>query len=214
MQPLRLHPDRLFPADPGQRAIARRLYDAVKALPIVSPHGHTDPQWFADNEPFSDPASLLIQPDHYVFRMLYSQGVKLEDLGIPARDGSTVERDPRKIWRCFAEHYHLFRGTPSRLWLDFVFADVFGMEVRLEAGSADLYYDRIDMLLRDPAFRPRALFERFYPTPAAAQTVPGGKSIACSSPAAIAWDASFAQMADPSGRAVAGVHGQALAEAG
>lgn len=159
--PLRLHPDRLFPAEPSLRAIARRLYDEVKALPIISPHGHTDPQWFADNAPFSDPAALLIQPDHYVFRMLYSQGVRLEDLGIPALDGSTVESDPRKVWRRFAEHYHLFRGTPSRMWLDWVFAEVFGLEVRLEAATADLYYDRIDMLLRDPAFRPRALFERF-----------------------------------------------------
>ncbi|HWU49230.1 MAG TPA: glucuronate isomerase [Asticcacaulis sp.] len=161
MHPLRLHPDRLFSAEPTQRAIARRLYDSVKDLPIISPHGHTDPQWFADNESFSDPAALLIQPDHYVFRMLYSQGVRLEDLGIPAMDGSTVENDPRNIWRRFAEHYHLFRGTPSRVWLDWVFAEVFGLEVRLEAATADLYYDRIDMLLRDPAFRPRALFERF-----------------------------------------------------
>src|SRR5690606_20155169 len=125
-RPLRLHPDRLFPAEPRTREIARSLYAGGKDLPIVSPHGHTDPAWFATNEPFADPASLLIVPDHYLFRMLYSQGVRLEDLGIPTRDGTPVETDPRAIWRRFAAHYHLFRGTPSRMWLDWVFAEVFG----------------------------------------------------------------------------------------
>ncbi|WP_443970000.1 glucuronate isomerase [Sphingobium sp. CR28] len=161
MKPLVLHPDRLFPADPGTRDIARRLYVGVKDLPIVSPHGHTDPAWFASNAPFSDPASLLIVPDHYVFRMLYSQGIPLEALGIPTSDGSDTESDPRAIWRRFAENYHLFRGTPSRMWLDWVFSNVFGLEMLLEANTADLYYDSIDAALRTDAFRPRALFERF-----------------------------------------------------
>jgi glucuronate isomerase len=159
--PLRLHPDRLFPAEPRTRDIARSLYEGVKALPIISPHGHTDPAWFALNEPFPDPAQLLIVPDHYVFRMLYSQGVRMEDLGIPTRDGTPVETDPRKIWRRFADHYHLFRGTPSRLWLDWVFLEVFGINVRLEPATADHYFDTIDAALRTDAFRPRALFERF-----------------------------------------------------
>jgi glucuronate isomerase len=158
---LELHPDRLFPADPATRAIARRLYDGVKALPIVSPHGHTDPAWFAANEPFPDPAQLLIVPDHYVFRMLHSQGVTLESLGIPTVDGSPTEQDGRTIWRIFAQHYHLFRGTPSRMWLDWVFAEVFGLTVRLEPATADLYYDTIDAALKTDAFRPRALYERF-----------------------------------------------------
>ena len=108
-----LHEDRLFPADPGERAIARRLYAEVRDLPIISPHGHTDPAWFAEDAAFSDPASLLIIPDHYVFRMLYSQGVALADLGVPARDGRPVERDPRAIFLRFAERWHLFRGTPA-----------------------------------------------------------------------------------------------------
>jgi glucuronate isomerase len=158
---LELHPDRLFPADPATRAIARRLYDGVKALPIVSPHGHTDPAWFAANEPFPDPAQLLIVPDHYVFRMLHSQGVTLESLGIPTVDSSPTEQDGRTIWRIFAAHYHLFRGTPSRMWLDWVFAEVFGLTVRLEPATADLYYDTIDAALKTDAFRPRALYERF-----------------------------------------------------
>jgi glucuronate isomerase len=160
-RPLRLDPDRLFPAEPRTREIARGLYDRVKALPIVSPHGHTDPAWFAYDEPFADPASLLIVPDHYLFRMLYSQGVRLEDLGIPTRDGTPVETDPRAIWRRFAAHYHLFRGTPSRMWLDWVFAEVFGLDVALEAETADRYFDTIDAALKTDAFRPRALFERF-----------------------------------------------------
>jgi glucuronate isomerase len=161
MARLELHPDRLFPAEPNVRAIARGLYAGVKDLPIISPHGHTDPAWFALNESFANAADLLIVPDHYVFRMLYSQGVALETLGIPTVDGSATESEPRTIWRSFAAHYHLFRGTPSRLWLDWVFAEVFGLEVRLEEATADLYFDRIGDKLAAPEFRPRALFDRF-----------------------------------------------------
>ena len=69
-----LHEDRLFPADEPTKAIARQLYGGIKDLPIVSPHGHTQAGWFARNERFPDPVTLLVQPDHYVFRMLYSQG--------------------------------------------------------------------------------------------------------------------------------------------
>src|SRR5690554_3027732 len=137
MSALNLHPDRLFPADDTTRAIARRLYQAIKNLPIVSPHGHTDPAWFADNQPFGNPAELLIKPDHYVFRMLYSLGVPLEALGISARQGFEVEQDPRKIWRLFAEHYWAFRGTPSRMWLDYVFQNVFDLDRQLSADTAD-----------------------------------------------------------------------------
>ena len=158
---LRLHPDRLFPAEPRTRVIARRLYAGVRDLPIVSPHGHTDPAWFAYDEPFADPATLLIVPDHYLCRMLYSHGVRLEDLGIATRDGTPVESDPRAIWRRFAAHYPLFRGTPSRIWCDWVFAEVFGLDVRLTNETADLYFDTIDAALKTDAFRPRALFERF-----------------------------------------------------
>ena len=160
-QPLTLHPDRLFSADPTQRAIARRLYDEVKNLPIVSPHGHTDPQWFADNAPFGNATELLIRPDHYVFRMMYSLGVPMESLGIPTKDGTPVETDPRKTWRLFAEHYYAFRGTPSRMWLDHVFKEVFGLEVALNSATADDYFDHINACLSRPEFLPRALFERF-----------------------------------------------------
>jgi glucuronate isomerase len=158
---LTLDPDRLFPSDPSQRAIARRLYLGVKDLPIVSPHGHTDPAWFATNANWSDPASLLITPDHYVFRMLYSQGVPMEKLGVPRDDGGPVESDPRAIWRLFAAHYHLFRGTPSRIWHDWVHAEVFGLTERLSAETADHAFDVIDAKLKLPEFSPRALFERF-----------------------------------------------------
>ncbi|WP_031554498.1 glucuronate isomerase [Parvularcula oceani] len=159
--PLRLHPDRLFPAEETQRGIARRLYGEVAELPIISPHGHTDPAWFAKNEAFPDPAQLLIVPDHYVFRMLYSQGVPLEALGVPSEDGTQVETDGRKIWRLFAERYDLFRGTPSRMWLDWVFAEAFGIDVRLTAETADHYYEVMDAALKTDAFRPRALFDRY-----------------------------------------------------
>ncbi len=157
---LELHPDRLFPADPGTRDIARALYITVADAPIVSPHGHTDPRWFADNAPWTDATSLLLAPDHYIYRMLYSQGIALAALGVPDRNGAPAT-DPRAAWRLFASHYHLFRGTPSRLWLDHVFAEVFGFEIALDAASADHYFDAIGEKLATDAFRPRALFDRF-----------------------------------------------------
>lgn len=159
-RPLKLDPDRLLPPEPATRAIARDLYRAVASLPIVSPHGHTDPAWFATDAAWSNPTELLLAPDHYLFRMLYSQGVKLEALGVPNRSGQS-KADPREAWRLFASHYYLFRGTPSRLWLDHVFAEVFGIDVALEPATSDLYFDRITAALATPAFRPRALFDRF-----------------------------------------------------
>ena len=156
-----MHPDRLFPTDPEVRSIARRLYASVSELPIISPHGHTDPKWFAADENFSDPAALFVTPDHYVFRMLYSQGIPLERLGIRRRDGGAVETNPRKIWRVFAEHFHLFRGTPTRMWIEQSLHDTFGVRERLTAESADRIYDQVSDLLALPEFRPRALFERF-----------------------------------------------------
>lgn len=156
-----LDEDRLFDAEPKARGIARALYAGIRDLPLLSPHGHTEPRWYAENGHFPDPAQLLIVPDHYVFRMLFSQGVRLEDLGVPTRDGAAVETDGRLIWRRFAEHYHLFRGTPTRLWLDHTFETLFGLNERLTSANADRYYDHIAGLLVTDAFRPRALFERF-----------------------------------------------------
>jgi glucuronate isomerase len=160
-EPLVLHEDRLFPADTNRRGIARRLYAQVAQLPIVSPHGHTDPAWFAGNAAFANATELLLIPDHYVFRMLHSQGVTLDALGIPRADGSRADVDPRAAWRVFAQHAYLFRGTPSSMWLNHVFFDVFGLRVKLGAATADLYYDQITAALQQPQFRPRALFERF-----------------------------------------------------
>ncbi len=151
----------MLPTTPEVRAIARRLYEGVAGLPIISPHGHTDPRWFATNAPFENAAELLVKPDHYVFRMLYSLGVPLEALGLAPLEGPAPTIDPREIWRTFASWYHAFRGTPSRQWLDWVFAEAFGFEVQLEAETADLYFDRINEALATDAFRPRALFERF-----------------------------------------------------
>ena len=156
-----LAPDRLFPTDPQTRGIARELYQTVADKPIISPHGHTDPRWYAENRPFPDPAQLFITPDHYVFRMLFSQGISLESLGVPRADGGPTETDGRKIWRLFAENYHLFRGTPSRLWLDHAFEDVFGMSTPVSKATADQTYDHIADCLTKPEFLPRALFERF-----------------------------------------------------
>jgi glucuronate isomerase len=152
-----LHEDRLFPAEANALKIAKALYAQVGKLPIISPHGHTQAAWFANNEPFPDPATLFVQPDHYVFRMLYSQGVSMDDMGI----GQAEIKDPRKVWRIFASHYYLFRGTPTRIWLDYAFHELFGFEERLSAKTADHYFDVIAEKLRTPEFLPRALYERF-----------------------------------------------------
>lgn len=160
MHPLSLHPDRLLPSDPTTRSIARDLYASVADLPIISPHGHTDPAWFATDAPWTNATELLLAPDHYLYRMLYSQGISLDALGVPQRNGSP-STDPRVAWRTFAEQYHLFRGTPSRMWLDHTFVTVFGIDVALNSDSADQYFDRIGDALTTPAFRPRALFDRF-----------------------------------------------------
>jgi len=156
-----LHPDRLLPTEPAALAIARRLHAQVAELPIVSPHGHTDPQWFADNDLFANPAELLLTPDHYVLRMLYSQGITMADMGIPPLSGGTYEQNPLKIWRRFARAYPLFRGTPSRLWMEYVFKEVFGLPMPLNSDTADEFYQQIQTQLQSEAFRPRALFERF-----------------------------------------------------
>ena len=155
-----LDPMRLFPSDPAARAIAVKLYETVRDLPIISPHGHTDPSWFAKNEAFPDPAKLFIQPDHYIFRMLYSQGVSMESLGIPQADGKE-QADPKEVWRIFARNYYLFRGTPTRLWFDYSLEVNFGLKERLSEKNADEYYEVISRKLQTPEFRPRALFEKF-----------------------------------------------------
>jgi glucuronate isomerase len=155
--------DRYFDSDPSIRRHARALYDETRALPIVSPHGHVDPAILASNDPFPDPASLIITPDHYVLRMLYSNGVALESLGVPPLDGKppTAERDPRKIWQTFADNYSLLRATPTRAWLDYELDEVFGVRDQLNGASAPRVYDKITERLQSPEFRPRALFRRF-----------------------------------------------------
>ena len=159
-QPLDLHPDRLFPADANSRSVARRLYDDVKNLPIISPHGHTDPSWFAQNNNFSDPHAVLIAPDHYLIRMLYSQGVSLSDLGIASKlSGNSAT--PREGWRLFAKNHYLFRGTPTGLWLSHIFSEIFGLSEYLDASTADVYFDSISEQLTKDEFRPRQIFDRF-----------------------------------------------------
>jgi glucuronate isomerase len=155
-----LDENRLFDADPVLRRIARELYESVRGLPIISPHGHTDPSWFSGNRNFSNAAQLLLVPDHYLHRMLYSQGISLEALGVDSKAGPS-SADPRDAWRLLAKNFHLFRGTPSALWLNHVFAAVFGFDVRLDESTADFYFDAIGEKLKTDAFRPRALFERF-----------------------------------------------------
>ncbi|GIG21471.1 uronate isomerase [Cellulomonas chitinilytica] len=156
-----LHPDRALPSDPVVRPLAREILAATERLPIVSMHGHVDAGVLARDEPFADPASLLVIPDHYLVRMLVSQGVPHDDLGVPRLDGGAVQTDPREIWRTFASRWHLFRGTPTRYWLEHVLVDVFGVDERPSADSADRLYDHLADRLAAPEFRPRALFDRF-----------------------------------------------------
>ncbi|HZQ39863.1 MAG TPA: glucuronate isomerase, partial [Rhizomicrobium sp.] len=151
-----------FPADPAQRRIAAELFATVEKLPIISPHGHTDPAWFATDTAFEDAVSLLLWPDHYLLRLLYSAGVTLESIGLAPREGGgEVEKDRRRIWKRLADHYYIFRGTPCRAWLDHTFLEVFGLDRPFGPENADYYYDAINEKLKQPAFRPRALFERF-----------------------------------------------------
>jgi glucuronate isomerase len=158
----RLAAERYFDADPAQRRVAGELYVAVADLPLVCPHGHVDPRLLADEEAtFGTPADLLIRPDHYVLRMLYSQGVSMESLGVPRIDGGPVEQDHRKIWQTFADHFHLFRGTPTGIWLANELREVFGIEEKLSNATGQAIYDELEAKLAGPEFRPRALFERF-----------------------------------------------------
>jgi glucuronate isomerase len=151
-----LHPDRLFPAAPEVRGIARRIFSEIRDLPILSPHGHTDPRWFAEDVTFPDPTALFLLPDHYILRMLYSQGIAMETL----REGADAKH-AQEVWRLFAANYHLFRGTPTRLWLDYVFQELFGLDVRLSKATADVYWETISEHLAKKEFRPRALYDRF-----------------------------------------------------
>lgn len=156
-----LNKDRFFDSDPSIRKIARDLYQEIKDLPIVSPHGHVDPKLFAENKPFPDPTELILIPDHYVFRMLYSQGIQLESLGIPTLEKKSVETDHRKIWQIFGDNYYLFAGTPTGVWLNHEFTTVFGIKKKLTGKTALKIYDQIQEKLQSPEFLPRAMFERF-----------------------------------------------------
>lgn len=151
-----LHPDRLFPVTPEVRGIAQKIFSEIRDLPILSPHGHTDPRWFAEDAPFPDPTALFLLPDHYILRMLYSQGIRMETL----REGADPKH-AQEVWRLFAANYHLFRGTPTRLWLDYVFQELFGLDVRLSKATANVYWETISEHLAREEFRPRALYDRF-----------------------------------------------------
>lgn len=154
--------DRLFSSDPARREIARSLYGRVRGFPLICPHGHVNPAMLSDESyPFGSPVDLLIIPDHYIFRMLYSQGIALESLGIPRKDGGPVETDHRKIWQTVCDHWYLFRGTPTGIWLSEELRDVFGITLKMNSANAQAIYDAIADKLTQPEFRPRALFDRF-----------------------------------------------------
>jgi len=169
--------ERIFGPDPRQRDLAMYLYQRVASLPLVSPHGHVPPRLFSDPQAtFGNPAELFIQPDHYVFRMLYSQGLSLESLGISpspltpltpgvrgvrGEGGNEIESDPRKVWQVFAENFYLFRGTPTGLWLTYELYHVFGVRQKLNGRTAQAIYDQVAEKLAAPEFRPRALYEHF-----------------------------------------------------
>lgn len=156
-----LHPQRYFDPDPETRRVATAVYERIAGLPLVCPHGHVDPKLLATNPRFPDPAALLVIPDHYVTRMLYSQGIPLERLGIPALDGTPVEQDPRTIWQLLADNFFLFRGTPSGAWITHELEGVFGITDPLDGAHAQAIYDQIQARLDTTEFLPRALFERF-----------------------------------------------------
>ena len=156
---LRLHPDRLLPPEPGVRSIARRLYAAVRDLPILSAHSHVDPRLLVDNEPFADPASLFVTPDHYVTRLLHASGVPLDALGVGR--GLLPEADARQVWRLLCTHWDAFRGTPARYWLESELAEIFEISLRPSVQTADAIYDQVAERLAKDDYRPRALYDQF-----------------------------------------------------
>jgi glucuronate isomerase len=156
-----LHPDRFFDPDESIRKNARIIYECITSVPIISPHGHVDPAIFAENNPFPNPTELFIKPDHYLFRMFYSQGITLAALGIPTIDGSDVEKDPKKIWRLFAENYYLLFGTPTGVWLDYELNALLGIKEKPDSNNALRIYDEIQEKLQSPEFLPRTLFKQF-----------------------------------------------------
>ena len=156
-----LSSNRLFPIDPSTRNIAKKLYKEIREMPIISPHGHTEARWFAENKPFKNPTELFVTPDHYVFRMLFSQGIDLSELGLSSTENNVSIKKPRDVWRTFAKNYFLFRGTPTRIWLDYVFENLFDLKETLNKNNSDLYYDVIDEKLKQKNFLPRNLFNQF-----------------------------------------------------
>lgn len=155
---LQLNPDRLFPAEPSTRGVARRLYQSVADLPIISPHSHVPPEWIAQDIPFTDPTSLLLTPDHYILRLLHSAGYGLETFG---RDGALDEAGSRNAFKIFCSNWHLYRGTPMRYWMEAQLAGIFGVDVRPSAETADQIYDTIQTWINQPSSTPRALMESF-----------------------------------------------------
>ncbi len=156
---LQVHPDRLFPAEPSTRAVARTLYAQVKELPILSPHSHVPPEWIAQDIPFRDPASLLVTPDHYITRMMHARGVSLTDLGVG--QGELSEAASRKAFRLLCEHWPAYAGTPVRYWLESELVEIFGVTQRLSAATADAIYDVIAEWIARDSSRPRALLDSF-----------------------------------------------------
>jgi glucuronate isomerase len=161
MAEYKLHEDRFFSPDREVKKYAREIYNNIKSMPIVSPHGHVDPAIFSENKPFPNPTKLFLTPDHYLYRMLYSQGIAMEALGIPDVNGNVEETDPKKIWKLFAENYYLFNGTPSGVWLDYEFHIVFGITEKLDGKNALKIYDQLNEKINSPEFLPRTLFEKF-----------------------------------------------------
>ncbi|MEN8583504.1 glucuronate isomerase [Burkholderia sp. RS01] len=156
-QSIAANPDRLLPADPGTRSIARDLLQRVQDLPILSPHGHVDAAVIEHNTPFPDPAALLVSPDHYVTRLIHASGVPLDRLG----GSNDSEQDSRTVWREFCKAWPLFEGTASGYWLRTQFDSVFGLQQEISTETADASYDAISAKLLEPGFRPRQLFKDF-----------------------------------------------------
>jgi glucuronate isomerase len=149
-----LDPARLFDPDPTQKSAAMYLYELVAKKPIYSPHGHVNPAFFSNpNYHFKNPVELFIQPDHYVIRMLYSQGITYDRI--------LTSENPRAVWQLFASNYFLYRGTPSGIWLDHEMWEVFGVKEKLTGDSADRIYDQIVHMLAGEEFTPRNLYKKF-----------------------------------------------------
>ena len=153
--------DRHLTSNEKALPLAREIFAQMNKWPIISPHGHVAAELILENKQFSNPVELLIKPDHYLTRMLFSQGISYEKLDLPNKSAVVKGISPQEIWRIFAKNWKLFRGTPSRIWFQEILSKFFEIDEILNEVNADAIYEKISIVLAQPEFRPQHLLNQF-----------------------------------------------------